>query len=522
MVGNRVGTQFGPYRLDELLGRGGMGEVYRASDTVKDRTVALKLLNPGLADDSTYQERFRRESRAVARLGEPHVIPIHDWGEIDGVLFIDMRLVDGHDLRSLLQTDGKLAPSRAVSVVAQVASALDAAHRVGLVHRDVKPENILITANDFAYLVDFGIVQSGDSGTLTTSGNAIGSVGYMAPERFDGGPVGPSADIYALGCVLFECLSGRPPFPADSISGVIKAVVMDSPPLLSSVGGAELDVFDPVLARALAKEPSQRYATVLEFCEAAEGVVSGVSKSGPRGAHESVSDGGGSAFFAPFAPTVVNRQSGEDYPGRAPGQDSLGQGTRHLSVHSGERLRSSDSGEDEGGALRSSARRDWSWRQPAVFLVLGILIGLAIIGGWLALRGDGGDEESVGPSASAVATQEPTRVTETRVEVRTETVTPRATTPPEAGGTGDPEFLRYAHENCGNGGYADTRNPSRRATCAWVARAAEYVRGRAPDPVVSGVAYSEVAGGRSYTCTLRPGAYYECISQSRNVFWVVS
>ncbi len=185
MSTSRVNTQFGPYRLDELLGRGGMGEVYRAYDTTKDREVALKLLNPGLADDAVYQQRFRRESHAAARLGEPHVIPIHDWGEIDGVLFIDMRLVAGEDLRALLRREHALAPARAVTIIEQVASALDAAHADGLVHRDIKPENILIAQNDFAYLVDFGIAHGSDDTHLTQAGTAIGSIAYMAPELFD-------------------------------------------------------------------------------------------------------------------------------------------------------------------------------------------------------------------------------------------------------------------------------------------------------------------------------------------------
>lgn len=175
MSESRVNTRFGPYRLDELLGRGGMGEVYRAYDTAKDRVVALKLLKTGLAHDEVFQERFRRESHAAARLGEPHVIPIHDWGEIDGVLFIDMRLVEGEDLRALLRRESVLSPARSVSIVEQVAAALDAAHRQGLVHRDIKPENILVSENDFAYLVDFGIAHAAEDTHLTQAGTAIGT-----------------------------------------------------------------------------------------------------------------------------------------------------------------------------------------------------------------------------------------------------------------------------------------------------------------------------------------------------------
>ena len=159
--GPRLGTRFGPYELQSLIGAGGMGEVYRAYDTTKDRTVAVKLLRPEFAADPSFQERFLRECRTAARLQDPHVIPVHDFGQIDGVLFIDMRLVDGGNLRDLLRERGALDPGQAVSITAQVAAALDAAHADGLVHRDVKPENVLLTGDAFAYLSDFGIAQAG-------------------------------------------------------------------------------------------------------------------------------------------------------------------------------------------------------------------------------------------------------------------------------------------------------------------------------------------------------------------------
>ena len=159
--GSRLGTRFGPYELNSLIGVGGMGEVYRAYDTIKDRTVAVKVLRAEMAADPNYQERFRRESRVAARLQEPHVIPVHDFGDIDGVLYIDMRLVEGGSLKDELKSNGPLDPSRAASIIAQVAAALDAAHADGLVHRDIKPENVLLNADDFAYLVDFGIAHGG-------------------------------------------------------------------------------------------------------------------------------------------------------------------------------------------------------------------------------------------------------------------------------------------------------------------------------------------------------------------------
>ncbi|MGH3697311.1 MAG: serine/threonine-protein kinase [Pseudonocardiaceae bacterium] len=186
---------FGPYRLESLIGRGGMGEVYRAYDTVRRRTVALKRLPLSFADDNRFQSRFRRESEVAARLRDPHVIPIHDFGEIAGQLFIDMRLVDGVDLAAVVKR-GPLDPARAIHIVAQVAAALDAAHAEGLVHRDVKPSNVLITGHgpdEFAYLIDFGIARN-LMGTSTT-GMTVGTIAYMAPERFLR-PEGGVADLH--------------------------------------------------------------------------------------------------------------------------------------------------------------------------------------------------------------------------------------------------------------------------------------------------------------------------------------
>src|SRR5690348_11499053 len=175
--------QFGQYRIEGIIGSGGMGEVFRAYDTRRDREVALKLLPTALSDDPEYQRRFQRESYAVARLHEPHVIPIHDFGEIDGRLFIDMRLVRGSDVRKILRTEAFLSPSRAVRITEQVASALDAAHHDGLLHRDVKPENVLVADGDFAYLADFGIARSFTDSSLTSTQATVGTCQYMAPER---------------------------------------------------------------------------------------------------------------------------------------------------------------------------------------------------------------------------------------------------------------------------------------------------------------------------------------------------
>ncbi|MVU76429.1 protein kinase [Nocardia sp. ET3-3] len=260
-----------------------MGEVYEAYDTSKDRVVALKLLPEELAKDPAYQERFRRESQAAARLAEPHIIPIHDWGEIDGVLYIDMRLVRGEDLRSLLDRLGPLPPLRVMGIIEQVAAALDAAHYSGLVHRDVKPANILVTDADFAYLADFGIARAEGDSTITMTGTAIGSYAYMAPERFDAGPVSGRADIYSLGCVLHECLTGDKPFPTQNMSGLVRAHLSEPPPLTSMLRAGIPPQLDGVVAKALAKDPNARFFTAGEFARAARMALAGGQAAPPPG-----------------------------------------------------------------------------------------------------------------------------------------------------------------------------------------------------------------------------------------------
>lgn len=266
------GTPFGRYRFIELLGRGGMGEVWRAYDTVTDRVVAVKVLPVHLASDERFQQRFRREAKAAASLTNPHVVPIHDFGEIDGRLFVDMRLIEGRDLDTML-ADGPIEPTRAVRIVEQIASALQSAHRIGLVHRDVKPSNILVAEDDFAYLIDFGIARAAGESGLTETGGAVGTWAYMAPERFGSGEADARSDVYALACVLYQSLTGRQPFPGDSFEQVATAHLMTPPPLPSTSSPRLSPSLDHVIATGMAKQPEQRYATTRDLAAAARDAV---------------------------------------------------------------------------------------------------------------------------------------------------------------------------------------------------------------------------------------------------------
>jgi serine/threonine-protein kinase len=279
--------QFGPYRIESMLGRGGMGEVYRAFDTEHDRVVALKVLSEALAADSGYRERFRREAHLAARLNEPHIVPIHRYGEIEGRLFLDMRLVPGRDVAAVLAEEGPMDPARAVSIISQTARALDSAHADGLVHRDVKPSNVLVTGtgdDEFVYLVDFGIARSTSDAqgpALTQTGAALGSFDYMAPERFLEKPIDRRVDVYALACVLFECLTGRRPFTGDGLATLMYAHLNTEAQAPSALRPGLPKKLDEVVGKGLAKDPDERYATCGELAAAARAALrdSGVAEA---------------------------------------------------------------------------------------------------------------------------------------------------------------------------------------------------------------------------------------------------
>ncbi|WP_232663132.1 WD40 repeat domain-containing serine/threonine protein kinase [Pseudonocardia sp. TRM90224] len=280
--------RFGPYMLEAELGRVGMGEVFRARDEEHDgRVVAVKLLPAGLSADAQYRARFRREAEQAARMSEPHTAVIHRYGEIDGRLFLDMALAPGRDLASVLEA-GPLAPAVAVEVVEQAAAALDAAHAFGLVHRDVKPANLLLDERPdrppFVTLIDFGIAAAVDPGSrtaLTRTGTVIGSLAYMAPERFHAEPAGPPADVYALACVLHELLTGEPPFGSGPLELVMAAHLHHSPPAPSRTRGGIPMGLDAVVAHGMAKVAGQRFPSAGELAAAARAALASAPSPGP-------------------------------------------------------------------------------------------------------------------------------------------------------------------------------------------------------------------------------------------------
>jgi serine/threonine-protein kinase len=265
-----IGSDFLGYRIEELVGRGGMGVVYRAYDLRLKRTVALKLVTPELALDERFKERFARETELTMALEHPNVVPIHDAGDVDGRLYLAMRLVEGTDLRALLATEGPLEPARALAICAQVANALDAAHARGLVHRDVKPSNVLLDANEHVYLADFGLTRRlEEQGAQAGEGRSVGTPAYLAPEQIEGKPIDGRADVYSLGCMLSECLTGSAPFPRSSRLAAAWAHLEEEPPRVSELDSGLPQALDDVIRKALDKEPDQRYPTCAALIAAA-------------------------------------------------------------------------------------------------------------------------------------------------------------------------------------------------------------------------------------------------------------
>ncbi|HST25064.1 MAG TPA: serine/threonine-protein kinase [Gaiellaceae bacterium] len=264
-----IGAELGGYRIEEPLGRGGTSVVYRAEHVRLGRRAALKLLTPALGE-ADFSARFLRESQLAASLDHPSIVPVYDAGEQDGVLYIAMACIDGQDLKSLIAEEGALPPRRALRIVGQIASALDAAHAKGLVHRDVKPANILVGEGDRAYLSDFGVVKEIAAGNGSTrTGTFVGTTEYCAPEQIEGRAVDRRTDVYALACVLYECLTGEPPFHRDSEVATLNAHLHAPPPKLGKVAPELPQALDQVIGKALSKSPLDRYASCGELVAAA-------------------------------------------------------------------------------------------------------------------------------------------------------------------------------------------------------------------------------------------------------------
>ncbi len=283
----RIGTELAGYVIQSLLARGGMGEVYLATQAFPERKVALKVLSPELASDPAFRERFVRESNAAASTEHPNIVPVYGAGEADGLLYLAMRYVEGTDLRALIEQEGPLPADRAVSILSQVTEALDAAHDHGLVHRDVKPGNVLLARGsgdrDHAYLTDFGLIRRSEVQTgLTKTGQFMGTIDYCAPEQIKGEEVDRRTDVYSLGCVLYECLVGEPPFKRDREVATIYAHLQEEPPKVSD-GRPELPAaFDDVVAKAMAKRPEDRYQTAGELARDARSATAAEPAMRPR------------------------------------------------------------------------------------------------------------------------------------------------------------------------------------------------------------------------------------------------
>jgi serine/threonine-protein kinase len=357
----RIGTELAGFRIEALVGRGGMGVVYRAEQLRYGRKIALKVLAPELAADEGFRDRFEQEWQTAARLEHPNIVPVYEAGEADGVLYIAMRYVEGIDLNALLGREGRLDPARALGIVGQVGVALDAAHARGLVHRDVKPGNILLSSGsglegDHVYLTDFGVAkQTSTRSGLTKTGLFIGTVDYAAPEQIEGKPLDGRADVYALGCVLYQCLTGALPYEKESEVAMLYAHLMEPPPSLAAKRPDLPAALDDVIATALAKAPDDRYSTCRELVAAARTAA-------------------GLATVAPSAPrstagTVVEGRTVVDVPAAR--------------------------------AARERPARPW-WRTRAALAVAGLVviaaagagIGIALAGG----GGGGGETSAAGPT----------------------------------------------------------------------------------------------------------------------------
>jgi serine/threonine-protein kinase len=402
MVELAPGDEFAGCRIEAVAGRGGMGVVYRATELSLGRPVALKLLTPERAGDQAFRDRFQRESRMAAAIDHPNVIPVYAAGEHDGSLYLVMRYVGGTDLHALLRERGALEPELAAELVAQVASALDAAHAAGLVHRDVKPANVLL-AGEHAYLSDFGLTRLAGSDTeLTKSGQWIGTVEYCSPEQLRGERTDARADVYSLGCVLYAALTGRPPFAHGTVPATMLAHLHDDPAPPSERGAPR--EFDRVIARALSKDPARRYPSTGDLGRATLAAARGepVTESERSVAVGLAAPGGGGngdvtrvigdeevtawdpAAHEPTAATAWNAAA------HKPARDR----TAHDGLNDRQASENSRAGADDGGRRVVRPRR-WPARAAVALAAFAGLVAVGLLAG--VLFGDGGATARTGP-----------------------------------------------------------------------------------------------------------------------------
>jgi serine/threonine-protein kinase len=412
------------YVLEEPLGAGGMAVVFRAHDERLDRQVALKILSPALAADQAFRLRFIRESRTAAAVDDPHIIPVFDAGEADGVLFIAMRYVRGGDVRSLLAESGQLGAARVAEIVSQVSSALDAAHERGLVHRDVKPANMLLDSRagsgrpDHVYLSDFGLSKGTQSTSgLTNTGTFLGTVDYISPEQIEGKPVDGRADQYALACAAFELLTGAPPFRRDEPMAVMYAQLSQPAPAVTSSRPDLPAAVDAVFARALAKSPGDRFTQCADFSAALRSAL------GLMPAGEQAAQGTGGMATGPATQVVTRRPAGSDPGGEVPAAAAAsaasggsGSGPHGTSVLPGPKNRAADPAAQDAVLTETHAAAGaeaWTtavpagrrpvWRSPAA--LAGIVVVLLAAGGGAYLAGHkpAPKKSTSAPSSSAAA-----------------------------------------------------------------------------------------------------------------------
>ena len=345
----QAGAIVAGYRLEREVGGGGMGVVWRARDLTLERPVALKLIRPEVAADRGFRERFTREAKLAASLDHAHVLPVYEAGEADGELFLAMRFVEGYDLAALLAAERSLEAGRASRLLAQVALALDAAHAEGLVHRDVKPANILIATQDgeeHAYLSDFGLtIQVAAGERLTAAGLFIGTVSYAAPEQLRGERVDSRTDVYALGCVLYQCLTGEVPYPRDSDSAALLAHLSDPVPRLSERAPDPAGAYDAIVARALAKSPHDRYQSAGDLGRVAV-IAANRSPAGPtlaanvvRSTASASARARGRRLVPMTVALLVATLAGIAVAAGAPWRDESGSGTSARAESADERVR---------------------------------------------------------------------------------------------------------------------------------------------------------------------------------------